>query len=315
MITHFTFIRSALGLGLALVTAAGLARCGGAVTALREQHITGSDFNAHLAREYQRLAVFEADQMYDRRDAGLFARKALAARDGAPLPPENPNARTLRPTQRPALVAAHRRLAVARALVADQRAPAALARAITQFECWMEQAEEGWQVDHIAACRDGFTNAMTAVEKTTGYRFQDDGAARGAFTLYHRFDRSDLTDDERRRLAAAIGSLRADLAAATGGSGGTADFDLVVTGHADRRGGAPYNHDLSRRRAVAVHRALVAAGLPPRHLGVSAAGETQPAITTADDVAAAPNRRTEVTWTLRPKAGDGPQHLAAARGD
>ena len=100
----------------------------------------------------------------------------MAARDGAPLPPENPNARTLRPAQRPALVSAHRRLAVARALVADQRAPAALARAITQFECWMEQAEEGWQVDHIAACRDGFTNAMTAVEKTTGYRFQDDGA-------------------------------------------------------------------------------------------------------------------------------------------
>ena len=76
----------------------------------------------------------------------------------------------------------------------------------------------------------------------------------------------------------------------------------------------PYNHDLSRRR-VAVHRALVAAGLPPRHLGVSAAGETQPAITTADGVAAAPNRRTEVTWTLRPIAGDGPQHLAAPRGD
>ena len=81
MITHFTFIRS--GLGLALITAAGLAGCGEAVTALRDQHITGSDFNAHLAREYQRLAVFEADQMFDRRDAGLFARKALAAHNGA----------------------------------------------------------------------------------------------------------------------------------------------------------------------------------------------------------------------------------------
>ena len=69
------------------------------------------------------------------------------------------------------MAAAHPRLADARAPVADQRAPAALTRAIIQFKCWLEQAEEGWQVYHIAACHDGLTNAMTAVEKTTGYRF------------------------------------------------------------------------------------------------------------------------------------------------
>ena len=173
---------------------------------------------------------------------------------------------------------------------------------MTQFECWLEQAEEGWQLDHIAACHRGFTQAMTALEKTTGYRFGVDGTARGAFTLYHRFDRSDLTADERRRLATAITDLRADLATASGGSLATTGFELVVTGHADRRGGEPYNHDLSRRRAIAVHRALTVAGLPPRHLGVSAAGETRPAVITANGVAAAPNRRTEVAWVLRPAA-------------
>ena len=75
----------------------------------------------------------------------------------APSRRRNPNARALRPAQRPALVAAYRRLAAARALAADQRAPAELARAVTQFECWLEQAEEGWQLDHIAACHTGFT--------------------------------------------------------------------------------------------------------------------------------------------------------------
>ena len=89
---------------------------------------------------------------------------------------------------------------------------------------------------------------MTAVDKTTGYRFQDDGAARSAFTIFHHFDRSDLTDDKRRRLAAAISGLRADLAAATSGSGRSMEFDLTVTGNADRRGSAPYNRGLSRRR-------------------------------------------------------------------
>ena len=71
MSTHFAFVRPALG--LVLVTAAGPAGYCGAVTVLREQPITGNDFNDHLAREYQRLAVFEADQIYDWRDAGLFA--------------------------------------------------------------------------------------------------------------------------------------------------------------------------------------------------------------------------------------------------
>ena len=44
MITHFAFVRSALGLGLFLVTAAGLAGYGGAVMVLCEQPITGNDF-------------------------------------------------------------------------------------------------------------------------------------------------------------------------------------------------------------------------------------------------------------------------------
>ena len=102
MITGFTSFRSALGLALVLVTAASLAGCGGAVTALRDQQISGRDYSAHLAREYQRLALYEADQMYDRRDAGLFARKALAALDGAAPPPETPiRAPFARPNGRP----------------------------------------------------------------------------------------------------------------------------------------------------------------------------------------------------------------------
>ena len=39
-------------------------------------------------------------------------------------------------------------------------APHMSARAQAQFDCWVEQAEEGHQTDHIAACRTGFLNAM-----------------------------------------------------------------------------------------------------------------------------------------------------------
>ena len=38
------------------------------------------------------------------------------------------------------------------------------ARAQAQFDCWVEQAEEGHQTDHIAVCRTGFLNAMLDVD-------------------------------------------------------------------------------------------------------------------------------------------------------
>ena len=44
------------------------------------------------------------------------------------------------------------------------RGPHMSARAQAQFDCWVEQAEEGHQTDHIAVCRTGFLNAMLDVD-------------------------------------------------------------------------------------------------------------------------------------------------------
>jgi OOP family OmpA-OmpF porin len=52
------------------------------------------------------------------------------------------------------------------AIARDSRivAPHMSARAQAQFDCWVEQAEEGHQTDHIAVCRTGFLNAMLDVD-------------------------------------------------------------------------------------------------------------------------------------------------------
>jgi OOP family OmpA-OmpF porin len=42
------------------------------------------------------------------------------------------------------------------------RAPAALARAHAAYECWLEEAEEGHQLDDLAWCRDRFVEAENA---------------------------------------------------------------------------------------------------------------------------------------------------------
>ncbi|MEL6184649.1 MAG: OmpA family protein [Myxococcota bacterium] len=72
--------------------------------------------------------------------------------------------------------------------------------------------------------------------------------------------------------------------------------DILVVGHADPSGSETKNEDLSRRRASAVARIFVAAGVPARRIQELGAGISDPA---AGSVAAAVHRRVEV-WLIGP---------------
>ena len=72
------------------------------------------------------------------------------------------------------------------------------------------------------------------------------------------------------------------------------EWTLHVKGHTDNRHSETYNLDLSRRRAEAVHRYLVGAGVPPNRLSVSYYGSANPVEETPPGVASATNRRVEL---------------------
>ncbi len=88
-------------------------------------------------------------------------------------------------------------------------------------------------------------------------------AAAEAAIAHFEFDRADLTEAGR----AALDAWLARNAKVT---------RVVVTGHADRLGPAPYNLDLSRRRAEAARDYLVKQGVDPRLITIVAKGETLP---------------------------------------
>lgn len=69
---------------------------------------------------------------------------------------------------------------------------------------------------------------------------------------------------------------------------------IDVTGHADRAGGARYNERLSRRRALAVQRQLVAEGVPEKDIVIYARGEEDNLVPTRDGVREPRNRRVEI---------------------
>jgi len=69
---------------------------------------------------------------------------------------------------------------------------------------------------------------------------------------------------------------------------------VSVVGHADRSGSDAYNQRLSQQRADAVADLLAAGGIPRSALAVSAKGESQPRVPTADGVREPQNRRVEI---------------------
>mgnify|MGYP003384348469 CR=1 FL=1 len=70
---------------------------------------------------------------------------------------------------------------------------------------------------------------------------------------------------------------------------------FTIVGHTDRSGADGYNNALSMRRAQAVSAKLEALGVPSSILTVSAKGESEPKVQTADGERNPTNRRVEVT--------------------
>jgi outer membrane protein OmpA-like peptidoglycan-associated protein len=74
----------------------------------------------------------------------------------------------------------------------------------------------------------------------------------------------------------------------------TTGYSITVTGHTDRAGPLGYNTELSRRRAEAVRRDLIANGVSSESIKVQALGESLPAVPTDDGVHELANRRVEI---------------------
>lgn len=292
-----------------LVLVLVLAGCGGAFDdqGLRGLNPQRGDFTSALSREYKAFALFEADEMDDLRDAQRFRDKAIQAARGEAIAPERVGDWRIPADYAGELEAARRRLVAVFDRGARAHLPELAARAQARLGCWLEQREEDWQTAHIADCRHGFMTELFEIEDALGglsastasalspaaltpAALDEDGlgspfkARRSrAFTVFFEFDSAALTPESEQAM---------DAIAASAKDGGP--LHVIVDGHADRAGAAPYNVDLSHRRADAVRRGLVARGLARERLAVNAFGESRPRVLTPDGLREPRNRRVEV---------------------
>ncbi len=243
---------------------------------LRQSEPLGTEFGAALSRAYKELALYEADKMFDWADAARYGGKSLATGAGKSVFPDRLDQRRLPVAARSILAAARGRLTTALKGGAGVHWPGAAADAQSGFDCWIEQKEEIIQADHIPACRSKFHGAMARL----------DAAIRATTTLYFEFDNADLGKN--------AGPLLDKIAAAYRSG---APVTVVLGGHDDRAGPAPYNRALSLLRSEAVRRALIERGIPIQLISPFTFDERRPQIATSDGAREPRNRRVEIHFT------------------
>ena len=259
---------------------------------LRSVKPVGSPFTQALTAEYKAFAEAEMRE-YDWLNSQLFARKGLQAAQGTAVEPEDPSNWSIDDKKAEAdIIAGRKRLMEMLTTSAPSRSPALTATAQVKYECWVEQQDEGWETDAIAACRNDFMAALDAL----GAPGKPAAAAAPApaataarqeqFLLFFDFNSPVVSHDASRILAEVVKMAK------------TRDYrKLVIVGHTDTSGSAAYNAQLALRRAEAVKKALVAAGLPADRMFAEGRGKSEPLVSTGDGVKEPQNRRVVVTMS------------------
>ncbi len=247
--------------------------------------IEGEGVAAEAAREYKRMAQYEAEVMWDRVSATVFAEKALVAADGRVVP-DNADTMPLDARSRAEIRDAYRTLQALRASGADEVSPRATGQAIARLDCWNEQANEGFQDSHIGFCKHSFGEYVAESARTLKAAGLGHGdvvmGARSFSVTFPLGSATPKSGGEHVIAAAARHALSKD------------DLRIVLGGHADRSGSAGFNQRLSAARAERVSQLLQVHGVPLDRISTIGFGETYPKTRTPDGERHTDNRRVEI---------------------
>lgn len=266
----------------ALLLVAACASGGGDAPAAPKPQTKYPALNAELAPRYAALAAAEREEA-DNADAAHFDAKAADATAGFEVLPDAMSSRTIAADMISDLAEARAALMGKYDEGYAESQPADLAEAQTQWDCWFQEQEEGWQLLHIRACRLGFEAAMAKMVPAPKPKPAPKAKADNDYVIYFRFDRTDLTNLASSRLQSAIADALS-----------RKNPKVVVGAHTDTSGSDKYNAKLSNMRAKTVKDALIAAGVAESAITAIGFGESAPAVKTGDGVKNAKNRRAEI---------------------
>lgn len=220
----------------------------------------GSNFTRALAEEYRMLGDTEQNIMFDDLDAELWYRKGIKAKIGCAVLPEYLNGWRLRNDRVPELAAARERLITAMERGARDVAPEMTAHAQVHFDCWVEQTEEGWQLDDIRACRHEYYKSIREVEHLLGSHVVQGPTAHA---VLFNLDDHKLNDEAQK----VVDDLMTALNTYDQGR------HVMLVGHTDKVGSRSHNKKLAMNRVRSVRDEMVKRGFPANRIHMKVVGE------------------------------------------
>jgi OOP family OmpA-OmpF porin len=233
---------------------------------LRHTTPSGSEFQKTLAKLYMDFADDE-EKDYDWRNSWHFADKGLLAAYGKDVAPEDIGEWDLPPEALPEMEKARGELLSALTPENIRAKPAAAARAQFNFDCWVEQQEEGWQADDIAACRDGFNKAVSELmpgsagkygrkeEKKSGKPFaavKKLAPATTSFIVFFDTGKTVFTEAGESSLAEVVKALEKQK-----------NYVVVINDHHCKQNMQKPDRELLQERGEYVRKRLIESGINP----------------------------------------------------
>lgn len=301
---------------LGVISAACVAAVSGASASTYGGAPIKSNYPAYdqaVESRYRALSSLEAKEN-DSEDESHFQRKAQTASDGYMVVPDNPDDRKLGAADAAYARNIYEHILSAYALRLPVSEVPEMADLTVNFDCWMNDVEEGTNLNRANACRQRVNAVLNRLEQRYPGKFvladgvggsDSTGANLGAiatkvasamnspavampvgqalpvaYTVFFGFDSANLDPDARATVDTAVRQTR-----------NVTPISVSVAGYTDSSGPDAYNRELAGKRADAVVAALTSQGVPAVRIDDVAHGEARLAVHTADGVAEARNRR------------------------
>ncbi|PPR44476.1 MAG: Outer membrane protein P6 [Alphaproteobacteria bacterium MarineAlpha5_Bin11] len=272
----------------AIVLSTVISGCSASYEELIDNNYSSQDkFHQTIIEEYKARAIFEADEMHDWNSAKLYSEKAIKSYKGEKIKPEPLSNWKIEVDKIGDIENAYNNLMMIYedSIIYD---PVNLGIAVASLDCWAEQEEEGWQINHIEICKSRFLNAMKNLNK---YLLTKDNTEKITDStivitkenqridkiIYFDFDKYKLTLDNINEIKDYINSNDINR--------------YLIIGYTDTKGTNEYNYELSLKRAESVKDFLLSIGVEKDNIKIIGMGEKELAKFTNDEVKHPANRR------------------------
>ncbi len=271
-----------------------------------------SNFYQYLSLEYLEFAKYELYEMKDEIDANHFAYKSSLSINKNKFYPENPKDWDIPNKYIDEANSMYKKIDDLITQKAYNKFPEEFSKMLIGYDCWIEQVEENWQLDHIQLCYTKFNknfkfiretivnNTEIEIKKKESYHNNNEKSSdvkknnnayeekfventqANKLVVFFEFDKFTLSSNQAIVLESFVKTALKNT-----------NLKIFIEGHADTMGSKSYNQKLSKKRAHFLKKYLMDRNLT-NTIETKAFGEENLLVETTDEVKEKQNRRAEL---------------------